>query len=699
VTTASLKEQYAICRREFLDLRSSMLVADFDIALGDIEFNLRCTNVLKTTGFRTVGDLMKAGPHRLFGLRNFGITSLRHVVSTIKQHLRDTPHRHSPLATHVFPGTMGLYDNSSTQEHSEEVNTGEQPETEFSSLQELLDARLLRLNERDAKVWRQYAGYKTECQTLEEIGAGLGVTRERVRQLFARAKKNMDRDGSLTSLVVKHLQDALAKENGLLSLNEISDRFSWFQVTTGTMSSVITEILSWTNPEGIHVWRNGSEAKLARWGQDRWKDAINEIDAFLKSLVDSMPTEEELESELIRILDEKQLASMSHPLLAHVRQKCHFTHHPGSDRRLAYYGRGIEGPIMTALAASETPLTMTELLTRLGVENTSNSVGNRIRTAVREAGGLLFDRSTYGLKKHIPFSEEDQQEIQDELIDLLQQYPPNTQVHSDQLCKLHAQRYPWRETELDMYLVTILLQSMQHTTGAVYHRRNVWSISTPGVAQDERIHINAAIEEVLEAAGRPLSYAELRQGVSNLRGLSRTFLPQPTGRVIRLRAGLYGLEDRDLQYTTRQVREGLDRLEQELDRSGTGLHVSEINSCLQGVPGMEDLFSHMGEIWLSLCQKDPRFHVARGNLLGLARWGGVRRLNLTEAVKYVLNEYDGPWTIQQLLDLLSQLVGRPLHRTTVSNYVSTRGLQFNASTGKWEKRNYSDLDLVDQELD
>jgi RNA polymerase primary sigma factor len=61
-----------------------------------------------------------------------------------------------------------------------------------TSLTESIDAALTRLNSRDASILRLYYGLDgNDALTLEEIGARLGITRERVRQIRDRALRRM----------------------------------------------------------------------------------------------------------------------------------------------------------------------------------------------------------------------------------------------------------------------------------------------------------------------------------------------------------------------------------------------------------------------------------------------------------------------------------------------------------------------------
>src|SRR5690625_2932212 len=69
-------------------------------------------------------------------------------------------------------------------------------------LEELNDILLDRLTDRETEIiCRRYGLNRTKAETLEEIGDDMGVTRERIRQLEARALKKLK-----TSRVTKRIR-------------------------------------------------------------------------------------------------------------------------------------------------------------------------------------------------------------------------------------------------------------------------------------------------------------------------------------------------------------------------------------------------------------------------------------------------------------------------------------------------------------
>lgn len=101
----------------------------------------------------------------------------------------------------VSPDSLWDY----SYKHNETDKTVEEVLHSKFLLEELNDILLDRLTDRETEIiCRRYGLNRTKAETLEEIGADMGVTRERIRQLEARALKKLK-----TSRVTKRIRDYL----------------------------------------------------------------------------------------------------------------------------------------------------------------------------------------------------------------------------------------------------------------------------------------------------------------------------------------------------------------------------------------------------------------------------------------------------------------------------------------------------------
>ena len=101
----------------------------------------------------------------------------------------------------VSPDSLWDY----SYKHNETDKTVEEVLHSKFLLEELNDILLDRLTDRETEIiCRRYGLNRTKSETLEEIGADMGVTRERIRQLEARALKKLK-----TSRVTKRIRDYL----------------------------------------------------------------------------------------------------------------------------------------------------------------------------------------------------------------------------------------------------------------------------------------------------------------------------------------------------------------------------------------------------------------------------------------------------------------------------------------------------------
>ena len=98
--------------------------------------------------------------------------------------------------------------------------------------------------------------------------------------------------------------------------------------------------------------------------------------------------------------------------------------------------------------------------------------------------------------------------------------------------------------ELDKYLLGIALANSKKLRPL---RKMVWTTASEDTIDQTRIDIHQAVLAIVKAAGRPLSTSEIKKRLTEVRGVSEFFQIFPSGPLIRLQPGVWGISGRDLQ--------------------------------------------------------------------------------------------------------------------------------------------------------
>lgn len=207
-----------------------------------------------------------------------------------------------------------------------------------------------------------------------------------------------------------------------------------------------------------------------------------------------------------------------------------------------------------------------------------------------------------------------------------------------------------------------------------------WGKATGSSALD-RIEIVATCTNILTRAGRPLTLSEIRQQISEVRGVGEFFMLQTNEKVARVAPDTWGLLDRDFHLSSEQRRRLLDGLADHLEESERGLHISEINSTLQGWMHLPDGVTPY--MILSLSQTDSRLNVYKGQFVGLTAWGDSRRLTIADVLDRDVDDLRGPLSMNEIVQHVSGRVGRWLTGQDIVNTLRGKGFTFDAYQKMW----------------
>ncbi len=664
----------------------------------------RCTNVFRNARLEKVADVIALGPIGVMELRNFGRTSLTEFTERLYQFVASVNEggdAHPPRLVSGAGAVAESAPNVPEPERDDLEPAGEakvEPAPEPRSLRAALDSSLSSLRERDAEALRLWLGVDGPPMILEDIGGLLGVTRERARQLRNRAWDRIRDRYRWPHDVAVRLECLLHGRTDPLYLDLIAADDAWFdgfQENLVALGRVIEDLAS----ETLHVWSLNGRLIATHCPAEHWPELAEAARAAVEREIPAGVTRADAQVLIQAVAIGEGTPDLAEPLWERLLSTLHFAVSQPGEERLVSIGRGLRHALAAILDESDRPLYMSEIIERLYrrgfVKSDDYATQNMVRSAMREAGGVLYGRSVYGLEKHLPVSPEVAEEALAELEAIFLEGVAGRQWHCSELADVLAARRPDLGDELDQFVVNVILGRSSRLT---YLKRLVWVGSRRLERLQDRLDVAAMCEAALLEAGRPLSKRELRESIQRVRGLNQHFLPQASERVVRLAHGMWGLADRDVGVSAENQRAALEALSSVLERRQKGLHVSELFNALGEVGFAPDPALDAWEL-LGIAQSDPRFRVGRGQLVGLAAWADVRRRAIGQALAELQAPWSGPISGDELYRAVCALIERAMPRASVASCAARAGFVYDASTGLWDlaEAEQSDMSAAEDE--
>ena len=199
----------------------------------------------------------------------------------------------------------------------------------------------------------------------------------------------------------------------------------------------------------------------------------------------------------------------------------------------------------------------------------------------------------------------------------------------------------------------------------------------------DRIDMAQACVSLLKQAGCPLSIKDLKERLSRARGIHPRLQLHANGQLITVAPGVWGLIDRDISLSEDECRARLDAIFTLLNQRRKALHISEIEDVLKiaGLPLPKTVTPHS---MFSLANLDPRFRLARGQLLALKDWVDLGRTTPSQAVLRVVSTITEPLSFDEILRRIKVLTERDGEPMTVACLLRNAGLVFDAESEQWK---------------
>ena len=232
----------------------------------------------------------------------------------------------------------------------------------------LIEARrtLLSLTERERDVLVRRLGIDSVSQTLEEIASAFNVTRQRIKQIEARATKKWISKTPLADKLDEKITSLLVGSSFPLLVAGVEAIDPWFAGVASQQDS-FKRLVRMLSKGEIHIVEISGLDYLGVLSQSEWENTVRKAKALLASSKGQEWTESYAQSLVHELLPENG-SEFGNLLWEFSSEHCHFIAEPNGSRILISYGRGAEPLIEAILAESERPLHFKEIARLAGAK-------------------------------------------------------------------------------------------------------------------------------------------------------------------------------------------------------------------------------------------------------------------------------------------------------------------------------------------
>ena len=552
-----------------------------------------------------------------------------------------------------------------------------------------LRSTLKNLADRDRRIVEGRLGIHGGVRTLEEIGASLALTRERVRQLESTAYSRIAKEEAWPAKLLATIEATLRSRTEPLWLALLPTVDPFFE--DHALSETVLERLIDTFSRGqFHCFMVEGLLACSAATEKRFYEQRQAFQSLARQMVPQRPTRFELAAHAESLAANCSARELHMALFRSVEAQLQFARLPGSDEAvLVAFGHGVEHVVLAVLEESDEPLHWREIHRRACARANTAIETNRLQAVVRQAGIFLFARGTYGVRRHLQATERDVAEIQAVVEEIILTNDRDRQWHAHEILEQLPFDANPSGIDLTAYTLAIVLAGSRNLRSL---GRMIWvAASSAYQNSNDRIDVTQAFIKLLREAGRPMTRIELTARLKDWRGLGKNFQLQPTAEIIALAPGRWGLRARDLPLNDKEVASLLDVLFRTLSDQQIGLHQSELLDMYRRAG--TSLAGRFEPYWiLSLARTDARFRVFYGGFIGLAEWGSHRRRTLSAVAKEIAVESEAPHQLDFLTQRMSRISGHEVSRGDATRALREAGFAFDGSNDVWNPPRDDDAD-------
>jgi RNA polymerase sigma factor (sigma-70 family) len=610
-----------------------------------IPFKAKVQNSFKDHKIDIVRDLCSVNISEIKNWRSFGATSLKNIIDTLIEF---------SFKEQMFPTSYA------TEDQIEDKITR-------IPLLDHIENSLRELDDNERNILELRLGYKSQKNTLEEVGEKLGVTRERIRQIEKKAYDKLINYNYWDDVLIDKIGRMLFNRKVPLYVSMLEVEDYWFEGCS-EKQDFIAELIYRISEKRFSILNFG-EPIISKITQDLFFSLLNEL---LKD-IDNITSEHFTKDDLNLMLEEKLTAydcnDLNDIFMVELENKLHFRHcEVTNEDYLVGVGSGFKVRLLSLLQEYDTPMHYSEITQKFN-QRYNCSCSER---AIHSKFGIypdfkLFGRGIYGIVDHLCLNEGQQNYIIAECEKLIEQNNINKQWSCHELLNLFPDRTFIHSVGLDKYKLDIILQKSLKINSM---GRQIWvHTECQECISQSRLEIESTCIQILQTKGSTLPTDSLLEEVKKIRGFGEFLILQPNKSYTRVAPNLWGLVERDFPIANEDKINLLNKLWGVLKDLGFCLLIEEIKEFLEieTCQGYKKLTNYM---IYSLANLDERFKPFRGNFIGLAEWSNNKRFTFSSAVSKVVNNMTLPMTTEEIQKQVEPLVMRKVLKHRVSNHLS-----------------------------